>query len=57
MSLTYLQLGSWNIKHLGRQPTSHAQSQSVYALTDQIEMAGIDVLAVQELCVTDTNGM
>lgn len=52
MSLTYIQLGTWNIKHLGQQPTEHERSQSVFALADHIEMAGIDVLAVQEIYVT-----
>lgn len=28
MALTYLQVGTWNIKHLGRQPTESEQSQS-----------------------------
>ena len=53
MSNTYIQIGSWNIKHLGRQPTRHEQSQSTYALTDHLEMAGIDVVALQELYVTN----
>lgn len=52
MGLTYLQIGTWNIKHLGQQPTSDERSQSVFALTDHIEMAGVDVLALQELYVT-----
>ena len=49
MGLTYIQIGSWNIKHLGSQPTEDQRSQSVYALTDHIEMAGVDVLAIQEV--------
>lgn len=49
LALTYIQLGTWNIKHLGSQPTEDQRSQSVYALTDHIEMAGIDVLAIQEV--------
>jgi len=57
MALTYLQIGTWNIKHLGSQPTDDARSQSVYALTDHIEMAGIDVLAIQEVYVTKKEGM
>ena len=52
MGLTYIQLGTWNIKHLGQQPTEGERSQSVYALADHIEMAGIDVLALQEIYVT-----
>jgi len=52
VALTYIQIGTWNIKHLGSQPTDDERSQSVYALTDHIEMAGIDVLAIQELYVT-----
>lgn len=56
MTLSYLQIGSWNIKHLGRQPTGSQRSQSVYALTDHIEMAGIDCLALQELYDTSEEG-
>lgn len=55
MPLTYLQIGTWNIKHLGSQPTEDERSQSVFALTDHIEMAGIDLLALQEIYVTHTD--
>ena len=52
MGLTYLQVGTWNIKHLGRQSSAQERSQSVFALTDHVEMAGVDVLALQEVYVT-----
>lgn len=56
MALTYVQLGSWNIIRLGSQPTESGKAQSVYALTDHIEMAGVDVLALQEIYVTNSPG-
>ena len=52
MALTYIQLATWNIKHLGRQPTEDERSQSVFALADHLEMAGVDVVALQEIYVT-----
>lgn len=52
--MSYLQIGSWNIEHLSG--ASRAQRrQSVYALADHIEMAGIDALALQEIYVTPAN--
>ena len=48
MSLTYLQIGSWNIEHLSKEG---GRKESPYALTDHIEMAGIEVLALQKKAV------
>lgn len=53
MSLTYLQIGSWNIEHLSKEG---GRKESPYALTDHIEMAGVHVLAVQEVYDTSPPG-
>ena len=49
MSKRYIHLGSWNIEHLSKRG---GRSESVYALTEHIEMASLDVLALQEVYVT-----
>jgi hypothetical protein len=49
--MSYLQIASWNIEHLGGQPRAQ-RKQSAFALTDHIEMSGIDVIALQEIYVT-----
>jgi hypothetical protein len=49
--MSYLQIASWNIEHLSGQPRARRR-QSAYALTDHIEMAGIDCLVLQEIYVT-----
>lgn len=48
----FLQIASWNIEHLSGQPRERRR-QSAYALADHIEMAGIHVLALQEIYVTE----
>lgn len=53
MSLTYLQIGSWNIEHLSKEG---GRKESPYALTDHIEMAGIQILALQEIYDTSRAG-
>lgn len=51
--MSFLQIGDWNIEHLAG--ASRAQKrQSAYALADHIEMAGIDLLVLQEIYVTDS---
>ncbi|MBI1225881.1 MAG: hypothetical protein GC192_11650 [Bacteroidetes bacterium] len=52
--MSFLQIASWNIEHLSGQPRAE-KKQSAYALADHIEMAGIDLIALQEVYVTDTN--
>jgi len=47
-----LQIASWNIEHLSGQPRA-TRRQSAYALADHIEMAGIDLIALQEIYVTE----
>ena len=49
--MSFLQIASWNIEHLSGQPRADRR-QSAYALCDHIEMAGIDVMALQEIYVT-----
>jgi endonuclease/exonuclease/phosphatase family metal-dependent hydrolase len=53
MPLTYLQIGSWNIEHLSKEG---GRKESPYALTDHIEMAGIEILALQEIYDTSPSG-
>lgn len=49
--MSFLQVASWNIEHLSGQPRAERR-QSAYALADHIEMAGIDLLALQEVYLT-----
>ena len=49
--MSFIQVASWNIEHLSGQPRA-SRRQSAYALADHIEMAGIDLIALQELYVT-----
>lgn len=49
--MSFLQIASWNIEHLSGQSRAKRR-QSSYALTDHIEMAGVDLLALQEIYVT-----
>jgi endonuclease/exonuclease/phosphatase family metal-dependent hydrolase len=50
--MSYLQIASWNIEHLSGASRAE-RKQSCYALVDHIEMAGVDILAMQELYVTN----
>lgn len=49
--MSFLQIASWNIEHLGGSPRAQRR-QSAFALADHIEMSGIDVIALQEIYVT-----
>ena len=49
--MSFLQIASWNIEHLSGHPRADRR-QSAYALADHIEMAGIDMIALQEIYVT-----
>ena len=49
--MSFLQVASWNIEHLSGQPRA-TRRQTVYALADHLEMAGIDLLALQEVYLT-----
>ena len=49
MNKRYIHLGSWNIEHLSKRG---GREESAYALTEHIEMASLDVLALQEVYVT-----
>lgn len=50
--MSFLQVASWNIEHLSG-ASREEKKQSAFALADHIEMAGIDVIAFQEIYVTD----
>jgi hypothetical protein len=52
--MSFLQVASWNIEHLSGHPRAQRR-QSAYALADHIEMAGIDLIALQEVYVTPTD--
>jgi endonuclease/exonuclease/phosphatase family metal-dependent hydrolase len=49
--MSFLQIASWNIEHLSGHPRSQRR-QSAYALADHIEMAGVNLIALQEVYVT-----
>lgn len=49
--MSFLQIASWNIEHLGGSPRAQ-RKQSAFALTDHIEMSGIDLIALQEIYLT-----
>lgn len=50
--MSFLQIASWNIEHLSGAPRA-ARRQSVYALTEHIELSGADLVVLQEIYVTD----
>lgn len=52
--MSFLQIASWNIEHLSGHPRA-ARKQSAYALADHIEMAGIDLIALQEVYLTPSD--
>jgi len=49
--MSFLQIGSWNIEHLSGQRRAD-RPQSAFALCDHIEMAGVNLLALQEVYTT-----
>lgn len=49
--MSFLQIASWNIEHLSGSSRANRR-QSVYALADHIEMAGVDLVVLQEIYVT-----
>jgi hypothetical protein len=52
--MSFLQIASWNIEHLGGQPRAQRR-QSAFSIADHIEMAGIDLIVLQEIYVTSIN--
>ena len=50
--MSFLQIASWNIEHLSG-ASRDDKRQSAFALADHIEMAGIDILVLQEIYVTN----
>jgi endonuclease/exonuclease/phosphatase family metal-dependent hydrolase len=53
--MSFLQIASWNIEHLSGASRLDAP-QTAYALAEHIEMAGIDIIAMQEIYVTSPAG-
>lgn len=49
--MSFLQVASWNIEHLSGSSRLNRR-QSAYALADHIEMAGVDLIVLQEIYVT-----
>ena len=52
--MSFLQIGCWNVEHLSGNERGQ-YNQSAYALADHIEMAGVDIVALQEIYLTDKN--
>ena len=52
--MSFLQIASWNIEHLSGHHRND-QKQSAYALADHIEMAGVDLIVLQEIYVTSSD--
>lgn len=52
--MSFLQIASWNVEHLSGNSRG-ANNQSAFALADHVEMAGVDILALQEIYVTDAD--
>ena len=50
--MSFLQIASWNVEHLSGNQRG-PNNQSAYALADHVEMAGVDIVALQEIYVTD----
>ena len=50
--MSFLQIASWNVEHLSGNKRG-SNNQSAYALADHIEMAGVDIVALQEIYLTD----
>lgn len=50
--MSFLQIGCWNVEHLSGNERG-PYNQSTYALADHVEMAGVDIVALQEIYLTD----
>ncbi|WP_421810738.1 endonuclease/exonuclease/phosphatase family protein [Flagellimonas sp.] len=53
MNTRYLNIGSWNIEHFGKIDDN---DENQYALAEHIELSGVDILALQELYLTESHG-
>ena len=51
MDPRYIHVGSWNIQHFGQHDDDNDENE--FAIAEHLEMAGVDVLALQEIYVTD----
>lgn len=52
--MSFLQIASWNVEHLSGWRRKD-RKQSAFALADHIEMAGIDLITLQEVYATPTD--
>ena len=52
--MSFLQIASWNVEHLSGNKRG-PNNQSAYALADHVEMAGVDIVALQEIYLTDVD--
>lgn len=50
MSKRYVHIGSWNIEHMSRR--NDHREDNIYALAEHIQLASLDVIALQEVYVT-----
>ncbi|MDC8004284.1 endonuclease/exonuclease/phosphatase family protein [Aureisphaera galaxeae] len=55
MNSRYLNVGCWNIEHYGKSTDDNDENE--YALAEHIELSGVDILALQELYITDSTNM
>lgn len=54
-SKRYLHIGSWNIEHFSKKG---GRTENIYALSEHIQMASLDILALQEIYIThNDNGL
>jgi endonuclease/exonuclease/phosphatase family metal-dependent hydrolase len=53
MDARYLHLGSWNIEHFGRDDDDDRNDENRFAISEHIQLAGVDILALQEIYVTN----
>ncbi len=51
MKPRFIHIGSWNIEHFGRDDDNPSNQ---FAIAEHIEMSGVNVLALQEMYVTNT---
>ena len=50
MTHRYLHVGAWNIEHFGKDDD---RRENRYAIAEHLELAGVDILALQEIYITN----
>lgn len=53
MDARYLHLGSWNIEHFGRGDEAGRSNENRFTISEHVQLAGVDILALQEIYVTN----